>query len=89
MVHLVAMMSSVFARPTLEELDTILNMQDQYDCNFNLKFSQNSTLEIQNTKAVVEYGNGKEAPGLVDILNDGTNACAFLVIKIADKIIHE
>ena len=29
-----------------------------------------------------------QSPGLL-VTNDGSNACAFLLVKIADRIIHE
>ena len=87
-VHLAATTFPARARPTLEELDAILKMPDHCDCCFNLKFSQNSALEKSDAQIAVECANGKQAPGFVDVPNDGTNACAFLAIKIADKIIN-
>ena len=87
-VHLAATTFPARARLTLEELDAILKMPDHCDCCFNLKFSQNSVLEKSDAQIAVECANGKQAPGFVDVPNDGTNACAFLAIKIADKIIN-
>lgn len=75
------------ARPTLEELDAILKIPDHCDCCFNLKFSQNSALERSDAQIAIECVNGKQATGFIDVPNDGTNVCAFLAIKIADKII--
>jgi len=54
----------------------------------HLKFSQNSALEKSDAQIAVECANGKQAPGFVDVPNDGTNACAFLAIKIAEKSIN-
>ena len=76
------------ARPTLEELDAILKMPDHCDCCLNLKFSQNSALEKSDAQIAVECANRKQAPGLVDVLNGGTNVCAFLAMKICNKIIN-
>ena len=87
-VHLAATTFPTRARPTLEELDAILKMPDHCDCCFDLKFSQNSALEKSDAQVAVECANGKQAPGFVDVPNNGTNACAFLAIKIADKIIN-
>ena len=63
-------------------------MPDHCYCCFNLKYSQNSGLENNDAQVAVDCANGKPAPGFLDVPNDGTNACAFLVIKIADKIIN-
>ena len=87
-VHLAATTFPARVRPTPEELDAILKMPDHCDCYFNLKFSQNSALEKSNAQIAVKCANGKQAPGFVDVPNDGTNACAFVAIKIADKIIN-
>lgn len=87
-VHLAATTFPARPRPTLEELDAILKMPDHCDCCFNLKFCQNSAQEISDAQISAECANGKQAPGFVDVPNDGTNACAFLAIKIADNIIN-
>lgn len=86
-VYLAATTFSVHARPTLDELDAILKMPDHCECCFNLKYSQNSALEKNDAEIAVECANGKQAPGFVEIPKDGTNKCAFLAIKIANKII--
>ena len=79
-------------RPSLEAIKEILHKEQDFhtdcECCYQLKVSQSSALEIKDAEVAANCANGKSAPGFLQVQNDGTNACAFLAIKIADRIIN-
>ncbi|KAJ7369653.1 hypothetical protein OS493_037336 [Desmophyllum pertusum] len=57
--------------------------------HYKVKGSQSTAIEKNDHVASkCSRGNQNQSPAPVNVTNDGTNACAFLSVKIADRVIN-
>ncbi|KAM7449287.1 hypothetical protein ABFA07_002841 [Porites harrisoni] len=79
------------ARPTIEDVVKMINQDSAADpaasaLNIHLKVSQATYLEQYDKKIADIVARGGKVPYDVPPDNDGSNACAFLSVKIAHEI---
>ena len=82
-------------RFSLRDVEEVLNGKYDVDntCDMKMKVTQTTAIEQMDHKVTIKLSVGNDnieiqSPELLDT-NDGSNACAFLSVKIADRIIHE